>query len=331
MKSEGHTAASIHKRLVEVFGNNAPKYSTVTKKIRKMSFSSNHFTNKEKGGKPLDFYSLAKVEKCIKDFPNSSIRNITQETGVPIATVHRYLTKVLCYKCMHLRWIPHTLTESDKITRIELSKKLLAEIQIAKRNNFRFFVTGDESWFYYTFEPTSKWVRDGMPVGTRVRRTLGTPKIMVVIFWTIHGIRAIDFIDQGMSFNSEYFINNVLMPISQSESFIAAKKQKQKYIIHMDNSPIHKSAACQSFLSEKGFSVPPHPPYSPDLAPSDFFLFGALKIHPGGLKFDSPDDILSWIEEKFNGFSIDTLKAVFANWEERLNWVISHNGDYYPE
>ena len=63
-----------------------------------MIFSSSSFINKEKGGKSLDFLSLAKVKKCIKDFPNASIQNITQETGVSIATVHRYLTKVLAYK-----------------------------------------------------------------------------------------------------------------------------------------------------------------------------------------------------------------------------------------
>ena len=57
---------------------------------------------------------------------------------------------------MHLLWIPHTLLESDRVTRIELSKKLLIKIQVAKKNNFIFFVTSNESWFYYTFESTSK-------------------------------------------------------------------------------------------------------------------------------------------------------------------------------
>ena len=47
-------------------------------------------------------------------------------------------------------------------------------------------------------------------------------------------------------------------------------------ILH-DNAPAHTSKDTVAFLEKKGLTILPHPPYSPDLAPFDFFLFPRLK------------------------------------------------------
>ena len=219
----------------------------------------------------------------------------------------------------------------QKQSRVEIGKQLLDEIRKAKKNNFKYFVTGDESWFYYTFDSNSQWVKDGMQPSSKVRRGFSSKKVMVSIFWSIDGLREIDFIENGCSMNSEHFINQILSPLSESEQFIKAKKQKQKFSIHMDNAPIHKSIMTKNFLATKGFHVPAHPAYSPDLAPSDFYLLGKLKNHPGSMKFDSPDEIVSWIEEQFAHIPPEELKRVFEDWEKRLEWVIANKGEYYPE
>ena len=99
----------------------------------------------------------------------------------------------------------------------------------------------------------------------------------------------------------------------------------------MDNAPIHKSVMTQEFLVKEGFHVPSHPAYSPDLSPSDFYLLGKLKKHPGSLRFESPDEILYWIEQKFSDIPRVELIRVFQAWEERLRWVIANKGEYYPE
>jgi len=40
-----------------------------------------------------------------------------------------------------------------------------------------------------------------------------------------------------------------------------------------------------------GLEVSPHPPYSPDLAPSDYHLFGSMKKMLGGQKFASDMEV----------------------------------------
>jgi len=49
------------------------------------------------------------------------------------------------------------------------------------------------------------------------------------------------------------------------------------WFLHHDNAPAHTALSVQQFLAKNNMTVIPHPPYSPDLAPCDFFLFPRMK------------------------------------------------------
>lgn len=61
-------------------------------------------------------------------------------------------------------------------------------------------------------------------------------------------------------------------------------------------------------LNALGFKLLTHPPYSPDLAPSDFFLFSDLNRMPAGRKFKSNDEVIgeteAYFDEKENSYYI---------------------------
>lgn len=51
-------------------------------------------------------------------------------------------------------------------------------------------------------------------------------------------------------------------------------------------------------MYELGFELLPHPPYSPDLAPSDFFLFSDLKrMLNGEKKFSTDEEAIAETED----------------------------------
>ncbi|GBM09283.1 hypothetical protein AVEN_129823-1, partial [Araneus ventricosus] len=58
-----------------------------------------------------------------------------------------------------------------------------------------------------------------------------------------------------------------------------------------DNARPHTAAATQELLDQFGWEIFGHPPYSPDLAPSDFHLFLKLKEFLGGKRFGSDEEL----------------------------------------
>jgi histone-lysine N-methyltransferase SETMAR len=71
-----------------------------------------------------------------------------------------------------------------------------------------------------------------------------------------------------------------------------------------------------------------HPPYSPDLAPSDFYLFPKLKLFLAGQHFSSNQEAPAAVE----GYFADLTKKIYRDGimalEHRWNKCISLNGDY---
>jgi len=56
----------------------------------------------------------------------------------------------------------------------------------------------------------------------------------------------------------------------------AAESHQRALFLH-DNAPSHRALATHKKLPYLGFQCLDHPPYSPDLAPSDYHLFPGLK------------------------------------------------------
>jgi len=70
-----------------------------------------------------------------------------------------------------------------------------------------------------------------------------------------------------------------------------------------DNAPAHRSDVGQAVILECGFEEMRHPPYSPDLAPSDYHLFPNLKEHLRGQRFSTDDELKYATEEWLKGQS----------------------------
>jgi hypothetical protein len=72
----------------------------------------------------------------------------------------------------------------------------------------------------------------------------------------------------------------------------------------------------------------PHPPYSPDLAPTDFYPFRYVKRCLAGFSFDNADQFLAAVESILEGIEKVTLQVVFLQWMDQLRKCIATNGEY---
>ncbi|GFU63869.1 histone-lysine N-methyltransferase SETMAR [Trichonephila clavipes] len=66
--------------------------------------------------------------------------------------------------------------------------------------------------------------------------------------------------------------------------------QQKRFVFHQDNATPHTSVATRQKLWELGWRVLMHSPYSPDLAPSDYYLFLALQSFLSDKKLGSRED-----------------------------------------
>jgi hypothetical protein len=73
----------------------------------------------------------------------------------------------------------------------------------------------------------------------------------------------------------------------------------------------------------------PHPAYSLDLSPCDFWLFGMLKGNMKDHAFQTVEEILEAVTLIWNGVTFEQLQSVFFNWMERLECVTSNEGECY--
>ena len=74
------------------------------------------------------------------------------------------------------------------------------------------------------------------------------------------------------------------------------KSTMPNYFFHHDNvwwKSHHTSAVATAKSVELGYELLPHLPYSPDLAPCDFFLFPNLKKSLAGQKFESNGEVIA--------------------------------------
>jgi transposase len=120
----------------------------------------------------------------------------------------------------------------------------------------------------------------------------------------------------------------VLSDIEHLAALQTAIRQKKKFVIYMDNSPIHKSRAMTEKMASLSLALAPYPPYSPNLAPADFFLFGYLKDKILGIDLGSPPELIDWIQFTFEAIRRHFLDKVF---ESRLRLVqdcINSQGSY---
>ena len=81
-------------------------------------------------------------------------------------------------------------------------------------------------------------------------------------------------------------------------------------------------------VERNGYELIPHPAYSPDLAPSDFFLFPNLKKDIRGLHFQSDEEVVTAVEEWVNGKDPDFFTSGLMALEHRWSKCITLEGNY---
>jgi hypothetical protein len=105
----------------------------------------------------------------------------------------------------------------------------------------------------------------------------------------------------------------------------------EETLIHMHNRQVPNSAKTMKRLDEFLVTGFPHPPYSPGVSHFDFCFFGWSKDIMGGQKLCGSEHVHAFMLDLYQNLDPNTLVSVCHELIERLERVITLNGEYYLE
>jgi hypothetical protein len=88
--------------------------------------------------------------------------------------------------------------------------------------------------------------------------------------------------------------------------------------LHLDNACSHNSRRSSECIEEFLAHRIPQLVYSSDVTPSDFVLFGSLKIKLSGLAVQNSEELILAIRQIFDDVPKETLISIYLSWKARL-------------
>jgi len=141
--------------------------------------------------------------------------------------------------------------------------------------------------------------------------------MLIVFFFDWKGIVHHEFVPRGEAVNKEFY----LKVMKRLREAVRRKRPEawtnKTWILHHDNAPAHASLLIREFLTKKETIVVPQPPYSPDLAPADFFLFPKLKSTLKGCRFQTIEEIKENSLQDLRAIPQNTFQDAFQNCKKR--------------
>ena len=125
------------------------------------------------------------------------------------------------------------------------------------------------------FSSVRKHPTSPSPVKVKLSKSVG--KVMCIMFFSSRCFLLNHVVPIYITVKAEYYA--VIIQINLTKAIL--KKQpdllQRGIILHQDKTPAHKAKLVQEILQKLNIETLAHPPYSPDLAPCDFWLFLVLK------------------------------------------------------
>lgn len=331
---KGLTQNEIAVDMKEVLGDNAPSQATIYRWVAEFQRGRQSTEDEYRSGRPVDTCTeenIQRVQDMIQRDRRVNIRYVGDCLKLSYGTTHHVITDVLGYNKVCARWVPRMLTPEIKQVRLTTSRDNLDLYRADQAKFLRRYVTMDETWAHH-FDPKTKlqskeWKHVTSPTPVKFRKIASAGKVMASVFWDSEGVLMIDYLERGKTVTGNYYAEL----IRKLRTVIKEKRRgklRQGVLLHQDNAPAHTSAVAKAAIDECGFELLQHPPYSPDLAPSDFHLFRFLKELLRGQKFDSDENVIhaidDWCEGLHESFFLDGVKALERRWEK----CVELSGDY---
>lgn len=290
--------------------------------------------DKPRSGRPSTARTDQNVEKIgvlVREDRRRTIEELELLSGISWSSVQRILTEELGMTRVAAKFMPRILTDHQKEQRLETCRALKDQLR-DDPNFFSKVITGDESWCYgydpETKQQSSQWKTPASPRPKKARQVKSNVKTMLICFFDVRGVVHMEFVPPGQTVNQAFYLE-VLKRLRNS---VRQKRpdlwETKEWFFHHDNAPAHAALSVRQFLAKNGMTPLPHAPYSPDLAPCDFFLFPRMKKDMKGHRFSDVEEVKKKTRMELAAIQTDEFERCFQQWEHRLDKCIALEGEY---
>ena len=332
----GKEPPEVHGSLVEALGAFAPSIQTVRKWVAAIKEGREDVQDEQRSGRPVSASNAENVEKteqAVAVDRRRTCEDLAEDVGVSVGTMHHILTDVLQKTKVFSKWVPHLLSDKQKAARVQSSRENLRRSRSRREPDFLDrIVTGDETWVY-SWDPelkrqSAEWRNAGSPRPQKAVRKQGSLKVMHIVFFDRRAIIVNWPVPNGQTVNGEYylwFLREKLRPAIRKKR---PELLQRGVILHHDNAPAHRKNEVINLLDDWDWEILQHPPYSPDLAPADFFLFPKLKENMRGTRFEDSDAINLMFQQQVRDLDRAGIGGWVDAWVHRWQKCVAVGGDY---
>jgi len=331
---KGFTPKQIKEEMDSTLGDSSPSYSTIKQWVSEFKMGRVSTSDEARSGRPVEVTTsemIEKIHKIVLEDRRLKVHQIAETCRMSAERVRNILHNHLDMEKLCARWVPRLLTLDQKLVRKTISTDNLGLYRSNPNKFLRRFITVDETWVHHytpeNKEQSKQWVGKGEPTPKKAKTILSANKIMATVFWDARGIIYIDYLEKGKTITGQYYAE-LLQRLKHEVQIKRPHLAKKKILFHHDNAPAHSSIIAMSKIHELKFELMPHPPYSPDLAPSDYYLFPNLKKWLGGKRFKSNEEVIEAVNQYFEELDESTFKTGITKLEHRYEKCISVDGDY---
>ena len=321
------TAAESHCILVGVYGEHALAKRTCQKWFARFKSGDSGLEDEERSGQPKKFEE-EELEALLDEDCFQTQEELAESLGVTQVAISKRL-KAAGYSQKQGKWVPHELKTRDVERRFCKSEMLLERYK--KKSFLHRIVTGDGKWIHYDNPKRKKsYVKPGQRAKSMAKTNIHGAKVMLCTWWDHKGVLYYELLQPGETINGERYRTQLI----RLKRAIAEKRPEyatshEAIIFHHDNARPHVAIPVKNYLEISVGEVLPRPPYSPDLAPSDYHLFRSMQNALTGIRFTSEQGIKNWFDsflaDKPAQFSWDGIHKLPEKWEK----VIASDGQYF--
>ena len=176
---------------------------------------------------------------------------------------------------------------------------------------------------------SSQWKHAGSPRPKKARQSKSTHKLLMITFFDSTGMSYMHWVPTGLAVNKEYYVEVLREFSKRFRRKGPALFKSGQWHFHQDNAPVLNSILVTNYLTKMDIKTVPHRPYSPDVAPCDFWLFPKLKEKPRGCRHETIEEMKEAVTKVIDTFTQEDFDGAFQKLLERYNKCIAAEGDYF--